>query len=53
MTHTGIEPIHWDSNTVKGHCLPTEITYLVSEFNETQVLDGSSWKEFSERQSDR
>ena len=32
--------------------LPTEITHLVSGLNEAQVLDVSSQKEFSERQSD-
>ena len=29
------------------------ITHLVSGFNEAQILDVSSQKEFSERQSDR
>ena len=33
--------------------LTTEITHLVSELNEAQVLDVSSQKEFSERQGDR
>ena len=37
----------------KSHSLPTEITNLVSGPNETQVLDVSSQKEFSERKSDR
>ena len=35
------------------HGLLTEITHLVSGLNEAQVLDVSSQKEFSERQSDR
>ena len=38
---------------LKTHSLPTETTNLVSGFNEAQVLDVSSQKEFSERQSDR
>ena len=37
----------WDLN------LLAEITHLVSGLNEAQVLDVSSHKEFSERQSDR
>ena len=32
--------------------LLTEVTHLVSGHNEAQVLDVSSQKEFSERQSD-
>ena len=42
-----------DLNLAKTHSLPTEITHLVSGVNEAQVLDVSSQKEFSERQSDR
>lgn len=38
--------------TSTNHDLLTEIT-LVSGLNEVQVLDVSSQKEFSERQSDR
>ena len=34
------------------HCLFIEITHLVSELSEAQVLDVSSQKEFSGRQSD-
>ena len=34
------------------HCLFIEITHLVSELSETQVLDVSSQEEFSGRQSD-
>ena len=41
-------------NLAKTHGLPTEITDLVSEPNEAQVLDVSSQKErHSERQRDR
>ena len=44
----------WDSSPVKTHGLPPiEIKDLVSEPNEAQVLDVSSRKEFSVRQSDR
>ena len=42
-----------DLNPAKTLGLPTEITDLVSGPNEAQVLDVSSQKEFSERQSDR
>ena len=35
-----------------SHCFLTEITHLVSELNEAQVLNVSLQKEFSERQSD-
>ncbi|KAJ8798757.1 hypothetical protein J1605_016560 [Eschrichtius robustus] len=42
----------WESNPARTHCLLTEITHLVSGLNEAQVLDVSSQKEFSERQSD-
>ena len=38
---------------LKTHSFPTETTNLVSGFNEAQVLNVSSQKEFSERQSDR
>ena len=48
-----LDPHGWDSNRAKTHSLPTEITHLVSGLNEAQVLDVSSQKEFSERQSDR
>ena len=48
----GLEPTCWDSNPAKTHGLPTEITHLVSGLNEAQVLDISSQKAFSERQSD-
>ena len=41
-----------NANLAKTH-LPSEIKHLVSAFNEAQVLDVSSQKEFSERQSDR
>ena len=40
-----------DLNPAKTHHLTTEITHLVSGL-EAQVLDVSSQKEFSERQSD-
>ena len=43
----------WDSNPAKTYSLPSEITHLVSGLNKAQVLDVSSQKEFSERQSDR
>ena len=46
-------PCSWDSNPAKTHSLPTEITHPVSGLNEAQVLDVSSQKEFSERQTDR
>ena len=49
----GLNPRDQDSNPAKTHSLPTEITHLVSGLNEAQVLDVSSQKEFSERQSDR
>ena len=49
----GLEPMCWDSNPAKTHGLPTEIIDLVLGPNEAQVLDVSSQKEFSERQSDR
>ena len=42
-----------DLNPAKTLGLPTEITDLVTGPNEAQVLDISSQKEFSERQSDR
>ena len=48
-----LSPLGRDSNPAKTHSLPTEITHLVSGLNEAQVLDVSSQKEFSERQSDR
>ena len=48
-----LNPHGRDSNPAKPHSLPTEITHLVSGLNEAQVLDVSSHKEFSERQSDR
>ena len=48
-----LNPCSQDSNLAKTHSLPTEITHLVSGLNEAQVLDVSSQKEFSERQSDR
>ena len=37
----------------KSYDLPTEITHLVSGLNETQVLDVTLQKGFSERQSDK
>ena len=46
----GLEPTGQDSNPAKIHGFPTEITHLVSAPNESQVLDVSSQKEFSERQ---
>ena len=48
-----LNPLSQDSNPAKTYGLPTEITYLVSGLNEAQVLDVSSQKEFSERQSNR
>ena len=45
----GYELMCWDSNPAKTHGLPTKITDLVSGPNQTQVLDISSQKEFSER----
>ena len=42
-----------DLNPAKTHSFPTEITHLVSGLNDAQVLNISSQKEFSERQSDR
>ena len=42
-----------DLNPAKTHSLPTDITHLVLGLKETQVLDVSLQKEFSERQSDR
>ena len=48
-----LNPCDWDSNPAKTHGLLTEITHLISGLNEAQVLDVSSQKEFSERQSDR
>ena len=47
------DPQDQDSNPAKPHGFPTEITNLVSGPNKVQVLDVSSQKEFSERQSDR
>ena len=44
-----LNPCGQDLNLAKTHSLPTEITDLVSEPNEAQVLDVSSQKEFSER----
>ena len=49
----GHEHLCQDSNPAKTHSLPTVITHLVSGLNEAQVLDVSSQKEFSERQSVR
>ena len=46
----GLNPWAWDLNPAKTHSLPTEITLLVSEFNEAQVFDVSSQKECNERQ---
>jgi len=48
-----VSGVLWDLNPVKTHGLPTAITGLVSEPNEAQVLDVSSQKEFSERQTGR
>ena len=48
----GLEPTCQNSNMAQTHSLPTEITHLVSGLNEAQVLDVSSQKEFSEKQSD-
>ena len=42
-----------DSNPSETRDLPTEVTCLVSERNEGQVLCESLQKEFSESQSDR
>ena len=53
QTACDLNPYVWNSNPAKIHSLPTEITDLVSGPNEAQVLDISSQKEFSERQSDR
>ena len=47
-----LNPRSRDSNPAKTHSLPTEIIHLVSGLNEAQVLDVSSQKEFSEKQSD-
>ena len=47
-----LNPRGQDLNPAKTHSLPTEVTHLVSGLNEAQVLDVSSQKEFSERQSD-
>ena len=47
-----LNPHNWDSDPAQTHSLPTEITHLVSGLNEAQVLDVSSQKEFSEKQSD-
>ena len=46
----GLEPMSWDLNPAKAHSLPTEITLLVSEFNEALVFDVSLQKECNERQ---
>ena len=43
---------HCAPREARTHGLLTEITHLVSGLNEAQVLDVSSQKEFSERQSD-
>ena len=43
----------WVLNPAKTYSLPTGITDLASGPNEAQVLDVSSQREFSERQSDR
>ena len=48
-----LNPHSWDLDPAKTHSLPTEITHLVSGLNDAQVLEVSSQKEFSERQSDR
>ena len=48
-----LNPCSRVSNLAKIYSFPTEITHLVSGLNEAQVLDVSSQKEFSERQSDR
>ena len=53
QTACDLNPYVWNSNPAKIHSLPTEITDLVSGPNEIQVLDISSQKQFSERQSDR
>ena len=53
------EPMGQDLNPAKTQigtwipCLLINITHLVSGLNEAQVLDVSSQKEFSERQTDR
>ena len=49
----GLEPTQPELEPGQNSRLPTEITHLVSGLNEAQVLDVSSQKEFSERQSDR
>ena len=46
-----LNPCGWDSNPAKTHGLPTEMIDLALGPNEAQVLDISSQKEFSERQS--
>ena len=43
----------WDSILAKTHSLPTEITDLALGPNDALVLDVSSQKKLSERQSDR
>ena len=48
-----LNPRGRDLNPAKTDSLPTDITHLVSGLNEAQVLDVSSQKEFSERQSVR
>ena len=48
-----LEPMSWDSIPAKTHSLPTEITDLVLGPNDALVLDVSSQKKLSERQSDR
>ena len=39
-----LNPHGWDANPAKTHSFSTEITPLVSGFNEAQVLDVSSQK---------
>ena len=48
-----LEPMCLDLNLTKIHGLTIMVTHLVSGVNEAYVLDVSSQKEFSERQSDR
>ena len=42
-----LNPHGWDSNSAKTQGLPTEVTELLSEPNEAQVLDVSLKEEFS------
>ena len=48
-----LNPCGWASNLAKIHGPPTEITHLILGPSETQIIDVSLQKEFSEKQSDR